>query len=71
MNEQIAQDESFLDLDFAQPYREGVNSVDNKMVRDRVAKERALEEENRRKLRNKTLPSVGIMDILTNSNYEV
>ena len=71
MNEQIAKDESFLDLDFAQPYREGVNSVDNKMVRDRVAKERALEEENRRKLRNKTLPSVGIMDILTNSNYEV
>ena len=71
MDEQIAKDESFLDLDFAQPYREGVNSVDNKMVRDRVAKERALEEENRRKLRNKTLPSVGIMDILTNSNYEV
>jgi hypothetical protein len=71
MDEQIAKDESFLDTDFSQPYREGVNSVDNKMVKDRVAKERALEEENRRKLRNKTLPSVGIMDILTNSNYEV
>ena len=71
MNEQIALDDSFLDTDFLTPRLQGVESVNTQMVKDRVAKERALEEENRRKLRNKTLPSVGIMDILTNSNYEV
>ena len=53
MDEQIAEDESFLDTDFSQPYREGVNSVDNKMVRKRVALERAAEEKARKAKRTK------------------
>jgi hypothetical protein len=53
MDEQIANDESFLDTDFSQPYREGVNSVDNKMVRKRVALEREAEEKARKAKRTK------------------
>ena len=53
MDEQIAEDESFLDTDFSQPYQEGVNSVNNKLVRERVARERAAEEKARKAKRTK------------------
>jgi len=52
-NEQILQDESYLDTDFYQPELEGLQSVDTQMVKDRIARERAAEEAKRASERNK------------------
>ena len=70
MNEQIAEDFSDMDSDFYTPPLEGLGAVDTQMVKERVAKERAKEEEERKALRNKRLPNAGILDIVTNSDYE-
>jgi len=53
MNQQIEEDESLLDSDFSTPYVKGVNSVDNKIVRERVALELQAEKEARKLKRTK------------------
>ena len=69
-NEQIAEDFSMMDSDFYTPPLKGVEAVNTQMVKDRVAQERALEEEKRKNLRNKTLPNEGLLRILSNPTYE-
>ena len=69
-NEQIAEDFSMMDFDFYTPPLKGVEAVNTQMVKDRVAQERALEEEKRKNLRNKTLPNEGLLRILSNPTYE-
>jgi len=53
MNQQIAEDESMLDSDFSQPSKNGLESVNNEMVRERVKKQREAEEAERRAKRTK------------------
>ena len=69
-NEQIAEDFSMMDSDFYTPPLKGVEAVNTQMVKDRVAQERALEEEKRKSLRNNTLPNQGLLRILSNPTYE-
>lgn len=69
-NEQIAEDFSMMDSDFYTPPLKGVEAVNTQMVKDRVAQERALEEEKRKNLRNKTLPNEGLLRILSNPTYK-
>jgi len=69
-NEQIAEDFSMMDSDFYTPPLKGVEAVDTEIVKDRVAQERALEEEKRKNLRNKTLPNEGLLRILSNPTYK-
>ena len=69
-NEQIVEDFSMMDSDFYTPPLKGVEAVNTQMVKDRVAQERALEEEKRKNLRNKTLPNEGLLRILSNPTYE-
>ena len=56
-DERIATDESLLDTDFSQPYRQGLQSIDTAIVKDRVAQERAAEEAKRKADRNQPKPS--------------
>ena len=56
-NERIADDESLLDIDFSQPYRQGLQAVDTEIVKNRVAQERAAEEAKRKADRKQLKPS--------------
>ena len=56
-DERIATDESLLDTDFSQPYRQGLQSINTAIVKDRVAQERAAEEAKRKADRNQPKPS--------------
>ena len=68
--EKIAQDETLLDTDFYQPYRQGLQSVNTEMVNERANRE--IEERRKAKAaqRNKTLPNQGLLRILSNPTYE-
>jgi len=68
--ERIAQDETLLDTDFSQPYRQGLQSVNTEMVNERANRE--IEERRKAKAaqRNKTLPNQGLLRILSNPTYE-
>ena len=69
-NERISQDETLLDTDFSQPYREGLQSVNTKMVKERVAQERAAEEAKRAANRNKPKQSFTLEPFLGISSFD-
>ena len=69
-NERIANDESLLDTDFSQPYREGLQSVNTEMVKERVAQERAAEEAKRAANRNKPKQSFTLEPFLGIKSFD-
>ena len=69
-NERISQDESLLDTDFSQPYREGLQSVNTEMVKERVAQERAAEEAKRVAKRNKLKQSFTLEPFLGIKSFD-
>ena len=69
-NERISQDETLLDTDFSQPYREGLQSVNTEMVKDRVAQERAAEEAKRAANRNKLKQSFTLEPFLGIKSFD-
>ena len=69
-DERISQDETLLDTDFSQPYRQGLQSVNTEMVKDRVAQERAAEEAKRVAERNKLKQSFTLEPFLGIKSFD-
>ena len=69
-NERIANDESLLDTDFSQPYKQGLQSVNTEMVKERVAQERAAEEAKRVAKRNKLKQSFTLEPFLGIKSFD-
>ena len=69
-DERISQDETLLDTDFSQPYREGLQSVNTEMVKERVAQERAAEEAKRVAKRNKLKQSFTLEPFLGIQSFD-
>ena len=69
-DERISQDETLLDTDFSQPYREGLQSVNTEMVKERVAQERAAEEAKRAANRNKPKQSFTLEPFLGIKSFD-
>jgi len=69
-DERISQDQTLLDTDFSQPYREGLQSVNTEMVNERVAQERADEEAKRVANRNKPKQSFTLEPFLGIQSFD-